>query len=72
MVGLPGIFASGTLPSTWKYTGVLYKLVVSTLIRQHPEDALLSVVKLHDMVIHLFPAVSATTLVLSWEHVPTG
>jgi len=41
-------------------------------IRQHPEDARLSVDELRNMVIHLFPAVSVTTLVLSGEHVPTG
>ena len=40
-------------------------------VRQHPEDGRLSVDELCDMV-HLFPVVSVTTLVLSGENVPTG
>ena len=49
MVGLPGILASGTLPSTRIYTGVLYKLVMSTFVNTLRMHAF-SVVKLRDMV----------------------
>ena len=45
MVGLPGILASGTLPSTLKCAGVLYKLVTSTSVSTR-----LSVDELRDMV----------------------
>ena len=68
---MPGILTSGTLPSTLKCAGVLYKLVKSSFVNTLRMHAFLwkSCVT---WLVHPFPVMSVTMLALWGECVSTG